>query len=292
MFTVKQESRQYKTYLLEDSQAHSRVEVVPERGGMITQWQVLGKEILYLDQERLTHPDLTVRGGIPILFPICGNLPGDGYTHNGKTYTLKQHGFARNLPWRVVDQSTDNGAFLTVELTSNEITQALYPFAFQVQLTYDLRGNRLTIHQKVRNHSSEPMPFALGFHPYFSVPDQAKAQLHIQIPSTILWDHQNRTSQVFTGFDFQQPEIDLAFRPLDSQTATVTQEDGMLTLEYDTCFTTLVFWTVAGKDFYCLEPWTAPRYALTQGDDLIQLPPGATWSAWIRLTRRSASPAI
>lgn len=290
MFTVKQESRQYETYLLEDAQTPSRVEVVPERGGILTRWQVQGKEILYLDQERFTHPDLTVRGGIPILFPICGNLPGDSYTHNGQTYTLKQHGFARNLPWRVVNQSSDNGAFLTVELTSNEITQALYPFAFQVQFTYELRGNRLTIHQKVSNHSSEAMPFALGFHPYFSVPDQAKAQLHIQIPSTTLWDHQNRSSQPFVGFDFQQPEIDLAFRPLDGQTATVTHEDGMLQLEYDPCFTTLVFWTVAGKDFYCLEPWTAPRYALTQGDDLIQLAPGATWSAWVRLTATRTAP--
>jgi len=32
-----------------------------------------------------------------------------------------------------------------------------------------------------------------------------------------------------------------------------------LTLEYDDHYSTLVFWTVKGKDFYCLEPWAPPN---------------------------------
>ncbi|APB34889.1 Aldose 1-epimerase [Gloeomargarita lithophora Alchichica-D10] len=284
MFTVQQESRQYETYILADSASQSEAEIVPERGGILTHWRLQGRELLYLDQERFTHPDLTVRGGIPILFPICGNLPGDTYTHNGQAYSLKQHGFARNLPWRMVNQATDGCAALTVELTSDETTYAMYPFAFQVQFTYELAGHTLTIHQKVTNHSPAPMPFSLGFHPYFSIPATAKDQLNINLPGATLWDHQTRTSQPFTGFDFNQPEIDIAFRPLDGQAATVTRGNLTLKLEYDTPFTTLVFWTVQGKDFYCLEPWTAPRYALTQGDDLTQVAPGETFSTWVRFT--------
>jgi len=284
MFTVQQTVRQYETYILEDAASQSRVEIVPERGGIVTQWQVQGREFLYLDQERFAHPELTVRGGIPILFPICGNLPGDTYTHNGQPYTLKQHGFARNLPWRVVEQATDTHAALTLELTNTEATYTQYPFAFQMRLTYGLAGYTLTIHAQITNHSPEPLPFALGFHPYFFVPATAKDQLKINLPGTTLWEHQTRTSQPFRGFDFSQPEIDIAFRPLTGQVATVTQEHGTLTLEYDPPFTTLVFWTVAGKDFYCLEPWTAPRYALTAGDDLTQLPPGDTWTAGVRFT--------
>jgi len=284
MFRVNQESRQYETYILEDSDSQNRVEIVPERGGIVTQWQVQGRELLYLDQERFTHPELTVRGGIPILFPICGNLPGDTYTHNGQAYTLKQHGFARNLPWQVVEQTTDSRAALTVELTDNTATHAQYPFAFQMRLTYGLAGYTLTIHAQITNRSAEPMHFSLGFHPYFAVPATAKDHLNIDLPATTLWEHQTRTSQPFTGFDFSQPEIDVAFRPLTGQVATVTQEHGTLTLEYDPAFTTLVFWTVAGKDFYCLEPWTAPRYALTAGDDLIRLAPSDTWTAGVRLS--------
>ncbi|MFM7450793.1 MAG: aldose epimerase, partial [Leptolyngbyaceae cyanobacterium] len=48
------------------------------------------------------------------------------------------------------------------------------------------------------------------------------------------------------------------------------------TLTYSPEFSTLVFWTLKGKDFYCLEPWTAPRNALNTGENLLHLAPGAS----------------
>ncbi|MEL0171832.1 MAG: galactose mutarotase, partial [Synechococcus sp.] len=63
---------------------------------------VQGREIIYLDLERFLTPGQSVRGGAPILFPICGNLPGDSLPlPDGRTATLKQHGFARDLPWQL-----------------------------------------------------------------------------------------------------------------------------------------------------------------------------------------------
>jgi galactose mutarotase-like enzyme len=59
--------------------------------------------MLYLDVERFANPELSIRGGVPILFPICGNLPDNCYTYNGQQYTLKQHGFGRYLPWEVTE---------------------------------------------------------------------------------------------------------------------------------------------------------------------------------------------
>ena len=35
-----------------------------------------------------------------------------------------------------------------------------------------------------------------------------------------------------------------------------------------------VVWTLAGKDFVCLEPWTAPANALNSGAGLMHIPPG------------------
>ena len=107
-FEVALEQQQYKTYTLSDSYTQSLIEVVPERGGIITKWRIQGQEIFYLDSDRFTHPELSVRGGIPILFPICGNLPDNTYTHGDRTYTLKQHGFAREMPWLVTNQSTND----------------------------------------------------------------------------------------------------------------------------------------------------------------------------------------
>jgi galactose mutarotase-like enzyme len=284
VFAIATEQRQYKTYILSDLDASSRLEVVPERGGIITSWQVGGQELLYLDAERFTHPEMTVRGGIPILFPICGNLPDNTYTHRGQTYTLKQHGFARDLPWEVTDQATETEAALTLTLTSQEKTRSVYPFEFQVTFTYQLQGASLTLKQRYTNLSAEPMPFSTGFHPYFQVAD--KSQLQFEIPAAELKNHLDQTVQPFTGkFDFELDEIDAALRPLTQQSAQVIdhQRQICLTLDYDPIYSTLVFWTVKGKDFYCLEPWSAPRNALNTGENLTQLAPTTSLETSVRL---------
>ena len=285
MFSISLEERQYKTYVLTDESSNSQLEVVPERGGIITKWRINGQEMFYLDEERFTSPELSVRGGNPILFPICGNLPDNTYTQNGKTYSLKQHGFARELPWEATEQKTQDNASLTVVLKSNESTRAVYPFDFKVAFTYQIKGNSLEVRQEYTNLSSERMPFSFGFHPYFAVQD--KNQLVVEIPSTEYQDNQTKKTEPFSGkFDFNRDEIDAAFGKLSAKSATVNDNSRKLklTLEYDDIFSTLVFWTVKGKDFYCLEPWSAPRNSLNTGEHLTVLEPGASQTAIFRLT--------
>ncbi|WP_244349568.1 aldose epimerase [Thermostichus vulcanus] len=280
VYSITSFPKPYLTYLLKDEHSGSEAEIVPERGGMLTRWRIQGEEILYMDEERFLDPSLTVRGGIPILFPICGNLPDNTYSHGGRSYTLKQHGFARNLPWQVVDQ--DSGAeagqaSLTLMLESDAQTLAAYPFEFTLLFSYQLRGRQLLLKQHITNCSAENMPFSVGFHPYFNVSEAAKPQLQIQIPAQELYDHLSQTSAPFTGtFDWTAPEIDVAFKTLTAQEATVVDPVAgrKVTLTYDECFRTLVFWTVRGKPFFCLEPWTGPRNALISGEQRIQLPPG------------------
>lgn len=288
MFAIATEQRQYKTYILTDLDASSRLEVVPERGGIITSWQVQGQELLYLDAERFTHPEMTVRGGIPILFPICGNLPNNTYTYQGQTYTLKQHGFARDLPWEVTDQATETNSAITLALTSQEQTRQVYPFEFQITFTYQIQGSSLALKQRYTNLSDKPMPFSTGFHPYFQIAD--KSQLQFDIPATQLKNHLDQTVQPFSGkFDFELDEIDAALRPLTQPSAQVIDQQRRisLTLDYDaSIYSTLVFWTVKGKDFYCLEPWSAPRNALTTGENLTQLAPNTSLETSVRLSVR------
>jgi galactose mutarotase-like enzyme len=264
----------------------SRLEVVPERGGIITSWQVQNQEILYLDEERFANPQLSVRGGVPILFPICGNLPDNTYTLNDKQYTLKQHGFARDLPWKSTqDQVTPEKASLTLVLSSNEQTRAVYPFDFQLAFTYQIQGNTLEIKQQFTNLSTEPMPFSTGFHPYFLTVD--KNQLKFEIPSQEYQDQITKEIHSFNGgFDFNRDEIDAAFKQLSGKSATVTDNARKLklTLEYDDTYSTLVFWTVKGKNYYCLEPWSGPRNAINTGEHLTVLEPQASHTATVRLT--------
>lgn len=285
MFAIALNQQQYKTYILTDQDAQSSVEVVPERGGIITNWSLQGQDILYLDAERFSDPNLSVRGGIPILFPICGNLPNNTYTHNGETYTLKQHGFARDLPWEVTDQVTNEFVSLTLVLNSNDRTRAVYPFDFQVAFTYQLKGNTLEIQQRYKNYSTEAMPFSTGLHPYFFTSD--KTQLQYEIPASEYQDQNTKEVQSFSGtFDLSRDEIDVAFRQVSDNSASVTDTGRRLkiTLSYTDLYSTLVFWTVKGKDYYCLEPWSAARNALNTGEHLIQLAPGASCETSVRLT--------
>ena len=285
MFTIDIQEQQYKTYILSDKTAGTQIEVVPERGGIITRWLVQGQEIFYLDAERFTHPDLSVRGGNPILFPLCGNLPDNTYSVEGKPYTIKQHGFARELPWTATAQNTQDKASVTVVLSSNEETKAVYPFDFQLAFTYELQGNTLVVRQEYKNLSSTPMPFSAGFHPYFLCGD--KNQLEVELPSTRYQDNKTKEFHTFDGkFDFNQDEIDFAFGGLTSKSATVTDNSRRLklTLDYDDFSTWLVFWTVKGKEFYCLEPWSATRNAFNTGENLTVLAPGASCTASFGLT--------
>ena len=291
MFAIALEQKQYKTYCLSDHHYQSCLEVVPERGGMITRWQVKGQELLYLDTERFAHPDLTVRGGIPILFPICGNLPEDTYQYNGQQYKLKQHGFARNLPWTVTNQTATDYAAITLTLTSNGETRSVYPFDFELEFTYKLKGSELIISQRFTNLSgtmeglpAQVMPFSTGLHPYFLVSD--KTQLHFEIPAMQYRDQITQKLHDFTGcFDPTIDEIDGIFGPLTGLAAIATDSSRKLriALGYNFAYSNLVFWTVKGKNYYCLEPWTAPRNAMNTGKLLTYLQPGASYETLVHL---------
>jgi galactose mutarotase-like enzyme len=284
VFAIAKKQHVYETYILTDQDAQSQIKVVPERGGIITSWSIQDQELLYLDSERFADERLSVRGGIPILFPICGNLPNNTYIHKGQKYSLKQHGFARDLPWKVSDQTTSEQASLTLVLNSNQQTRAVYPFDFQLAFTYQLKGNTLEIQQQYTNHSNEPMPFATGLHPYFATADKTK--LEYQIPASKYQDQITREVHPFEGrFDLSHNEIDVAFRQLSDTSASVinTAAGLKLRLDYSNLYSTLVFWTVKGKDYYCLEPWSASRNALNTGEDLTQLAPGASCQTVVRL---------
>jgi galactose mutarotase-like enzyme len=283
-FTITQNQNQYLTYCLKDEEADAYLEVVPARGGIITRWQICGEDIFYLDRERFKDPNLSVRGGVPILFPICGNLPDNTYQYQGRNYSLKQHGFARDLPWQVSKQSSETAASLTLELNSNEATRQVYPFDFQLIFTYQLQGNSLRIHQKVINLSPEKMPFSIGFHPYFQVTD--KTRLSFDIPSSQYLDQRTKTFHSYSSnFDFNLEEIDAAFPQITRHQSGFSDSyhQRQIVLSYDDLYTTIVFWTLKDKNYICLEPWSAPRNALNTGEHLTYLEPQSSREAIVEM---------
>ena len=70
----------------------------------------------------------------PILFPFVGSLKNKCYTYDGKTYSMGQHGFARDMEHTLLSQ-TENTIYF--ELVSNEDTIQKYPFDFVLNLCYN-----------------------------------------------------------------------------------------------------------------------------------------------------------
>lgn len=274
MFNIAVKQEEYLIYILKDIENDSRLEIVPERGGIVTNWKIQGQNLLYLDQERFKNPSLSVRGGIPVLFPICGNLPENIFYFEDKKYILKQHGFARDLPWKVIGQSHSKSAKIILSLKSNQETFEVYPFEFELIFSYELLGKKLIIEQSYENKSNKKMPFSTGFHPYFYCGNKDKLKLNI--PAT---EYQNKTGDKTFSFDgnldYNSPEIDIAFTKLQGNKASFTDEkrDLTVTVKYDDFFSTLVFWTLEGKEYICLEPWSSPRNSINTKEQLKYLQP-------------------
>lgn len=100
----------------------------------------------------------------PVLFPIVGRVWNNTYRHEGKTYSLGQHGFARDMDFQLTYEE-ENAAIYTLE--SNEETLKLYPFPFVLEIGYRLKGNRIEVMWSVQNTGSKVMHFQIGAHPAF-----------------------------------------------------------------------------------------------------------------------------
>lgn len=264
--------------------------LVPERGGLLSGWRCNGRELLYLDEARFADPALSVRGGMPVLFPICGNLPGDQLPLPQGCYTLRQHGFARDLAWELEELKGGEGVGLT--LADSAATQAMFPFSFRLQLELRPEPGALAIAVQVHNPGPVPLPFALGLHPYFAVSSLAAAALE-GLPDDC-FDH-GTMAPAATAPLLEQLEqgIDLLAEPGGPVRLLDRQAGVALELQAEAPFDLAVVWSDPPRSMVCLEPWTAPRGALLSGERRLELAPGQTcrlacrYGLITRLDRRS-----
>jgi galactose mutarotase-like enzyme len=102
----------------------------------------------------------------PILFPVVGVTHG-GIRVDGKSWPMTKHGFARDLPFAIVEQGPDH---VVLALTDSPETRTLYPFAFRLEIAFRLEGATLAIEARVHNPADTPLPAQFGFHPAFAWP--------------------------------------------------------------------------------------------------------------------------
>lgn len=256
--------------------------VVPERGGLVTGWRCGEQELLYFDAERFRDPTLSVRGGIPVLFPLCGNLPPGRDLLPGATAPLAQHGFARTMPWRLAALAEGDG--IALELDATAATIACFPWRFQLRLELRLQPSALAITALIHHLEplatdpaaaacAGPMPFSLGLHPYLAT--SSLQDLRISgLPAACL-DQRTMTNASTEGQLAELADgIDLLAGPAGAVRLEDPGASRAITLELQAPLDLAVLWTDPPRPMLCLEPWTAPRGSLLSGDRLLALDRG------------------
>jgi galactose mutarotase-like enzyme len=256
----------FQTHLL--SLGRTRAEVVPERGAIVTRLTVDGREILYMDHETLFDPAKNVRGGVPVLFPFAGRLPGDHFPPAGTT--IKQHGFGRNSAWAVAEARDD---LLRMTLADSDATRAVWPWSFRAEQVVRLGAHGLSIELTVENRGHAPMPASPGWHPYFNCPTGQKREVRLDVPG---FDPARLTED--TEFDFGLRAPVLGHARLDVPGL------GALALEHSPRMSHLQLWSQPGKPFVCVEPFWGAAGAVLDPAANDTIAPGRAHDYWMRVS--------
>lgn len=217
----------------------SEVSFCPSRGGIITSLKLQGKEILYFDQETFLDKNLSVRGGIPILFPNAGEIPKNDILPN-----LSRHGFARNLEW----ESTKDKDFFSETLLFNDYTLKVYPYKFKLIINGKLEDDSFILTQEVENLGDIDMPVSFGLHPYFYVSNNEKGNVIFNFPSGI---------EIKDNFDAWSSGGTVSIdNPKENghNVEIVLPEIGRISIDASSIYKKIWVWSLPGKDFICIEP--------------------------------------
>jgi len=201
----------------------------------------------------------------PILFPIVGTLRDNNFKHNNATYHLSRHGFARDIEFELIEKKKNSATF---SIQSSEDTRNNYPFDFELQVTYELENNSLSITYKVVNKSAEQMPFSIGAHPAFalsgnfenySLQFEKDEPLEYNLLENDLISNKikilNTTNSV-VPLRYELFEKDaLIFKSLHSKYLTILRNKTPLIRVRYPSFPHLGIWTKINAPFLCIEPW-------------------------------------
>ncbi|MWC27810.1 aldose epimerase family protein [Paenibacillus sp. MMS18-CY102] len=274
-YAVRTYHEHYTMIELSEASTSSSVTLCPERGGIAISCKLNDLELFYLDESTFIDPNANIRGGNPILFPICGQLENAEYNWNGTTYPMRNHGVARTSAWEVVSQSDEEQASVTLRLASNATTLQSYPFDFELLFTYTLKDGQLLLDQQYRNNGSETMPMYAGFHPYFNTETK---NIAYETDATVYLDYNDMAEKPFEGsLDLSgMVESVTLLDPVKPTIAFPVAGGRTVRLSYSDNFRYVVLWSVDGKPFFCVEPWMAKTTELNVQQELVMVEPSKT----------------
>lgn len=222
----------------------------------------------------------------PVLFPIVGRLKNDEYSYAGQTYSMSQHGFARDSLFEVIQHGKE---LVSLALKSSKETKKHYPFDFELILSYELVGESVIVSYQVENTGSKEMYFSIGGHPAFNVPLEnnltfddyyltftplkSRIQLPLEGPYV---DTEHRTlGQTNTSLDLRHEmfkEDAIIFETKGTNTFTIASDesDHSISLSYKN-MPYVGIWSPYPKQapFVCIEPWCGIADTLDSNGKLI-----------------------
>jgi aldose 1-epimerase len=258
--------------------------------------------------------------GIPFLGPWANRVAGAGFWANGKRYPFNSdlgtvrvpangiaiHGMLTTSPlWQVTEVAADmQSAHVTskLEFWKYPGLMANWPFAHEYEITYRLADGALEVITTITNLSTEAMPVAIGFHPYFNLPDVARADAtahlparkHVQTDTQLVATGELKANDLPEAVSLKDHTFDDGFTDLvrdASGRSTFSVEGGgkQIQVIYGPKYTVAVVYAPPNQNFICFEPMAAITNGVNLAHDgkypdLQSVAPGAKWreSFWVR----------
>jgi galactose mutarotase-like enzyme len=232
-------------------------------------------------------------GRAPLLFPIVGRLPNDTAMFDDETFSMRQHGFARNKQFSIVGASVSECIF---GLASDDETRQQFPFDFVLEVAYVIEDATLRIGATVFNKSSRAMPVSFGFHPAFRWPlpyggsrqdHEVRFERSETVPIRRLTDgllDVTASTEIFEGRTMPLDDAmfvpgALIFDQLKSRAVDFgVREQPSIQVRFAN-MPHLGVWTKPGAGFLCIEPWQGYAAPLGFAGELKEKPGGLLLAA-------------
>ena len=231
----------------------------------------------------------------PFLFPIVGCLK-DGYTIiNNQKYNITKHGFLRDHDLVLVSKTSDSLIFMD---TYNDSSFKMFPFKYELYVTYKLDGEKLVTTLKVKNIDKVSYKYNIGGHPGFRCPlnedeefsdykivfEKEESFVTPSYPDGLM-DFNNYLAKYdhidHIDLNYKLFEIDaLVIRNIKSRTVCLLNKVNKGIKFSFKGFNTLALWTKPNNKYICLEPWCGyddliySNHSFDTKADLIEIKPG------------------
>ncbi|MGA2271242.1 MAG: aldose 1-epimerase [Bryobacteraceae bacterium] len=178
---------------------------------------------------------------------------------------------------------------------------AQFPFAHTITMTYRLENGALEVETAIQNQSAEPMPVAIGYHPYFQLHDAPRDQWkvhlaardHLVLNNLLLPTGERKPVEFADPLPLHDAQLDDVFSNLvrgpDGRAQFwVEGNKERITVTYGPKYGVAVVFAPPARDFICFEPMAAITNAFNLAHagvykELQSIPSGGQWkeSFWI-----------